>query len=128
MIVGINRAFTERWGVNMEQHESAKLEIDGLICDIDVECVDWVLFFNSIGMKTKFCCHGDDELLSFYEIVFHESVTDEQVYDFLKRNSKVWGFYKWVRTNGTDDTLLHNWVFLPRSKTIAKKLYKGVKK
>lgn len=107
----------------MELHKGEWIMINKKLCYIDEECVDWVLLFNIIGLTTKFCCHGDDEALNSYEIVFHEDVTDEQIYDFLKTHPTIWGFYKWTRMSVLDDKLLHNWVFSPRTKRCAKDLF-----
>lgn len=109
-------------------HNKELIRLNGEVCEIDEECVDWVLLFNKIGLTTKFCCQGDDEVLNDFEIIFHEDVTDEQVHDFLKSHPKIWGFSKWTRTGHSDncDTLYHNWTFNPGKKSHAKDLFEAL--
>lgn len=107
----------------MELHKGEWIMINKKLCYIDEECVDWVLLFNKIGLTTKFCCHGNDEVLDYYEIVFHEDVTDNQIYEFMQKHPKIWGFYKWTRTGYCNDTLYHNWMFSPKTKRNAKELF-----
>lgn len=53
---------------------------------IDPLCIPIVKFFNSIGLTTKFCCQGHEIGETFY-IMFDESITDEQIYDFIMKIS-----------------------------------------
>ena len=90
------------------------IELNGRAVTIDDECVDFVLFFNRIGLKTKFSCCGHG--LSEFSIMFTKDVTDKQIEDFiLKYRSDseftpfIGTFSKWLRKlNGK---LQYNWVY-----------------
>ena len=55
----------------------------------DKECIPMVKFFNSIGLKTKWCCSGKRSLFrrnhgyNFYYIIFDDEVTDEKLNEAL---------------------------------------------
>lgn len=76
------------WGFIMSNNKYEQvyeiINIDGEEVEIDEKCVDMVLFFNQIGMKTKFCCEGHDK--SIYYICF--DVSDDQMYKFAKKTSE----------------------------------------
>lgn len=91
------------------------IELNNKMVEIDDDCVDLVLFFNEVGLKTKYSCQGHRENESF-QIVFDESVTDDQIKDFLKVNLNKFGhsnavgkFSKWYRYMSGE--LVSNWLF-----------------
>lgn len=112
----------------MDRHIGEWVFLGGKLCRIDKECVEWVILFNMLGLTTKFCCHGDDEAQSSYEIIFHEDVTDEQIFNFLKAHPTIWGFYKWTRMGDYNDydAIYQNWAFKPKTKKYAKELFENL--
>lgn len=77
--------------MEMEEHKKEWIKLNGAWCQIDEECVDWVLLFNKVGLTTKFCCHGEDAADNNYMIMFHEDVMDEQINEFLLKYPKCGG-------------------------------------
>ena len=59
----------------------------------DKECIPLVEFFNSIGLKTKWCCSGKKKLFkkrhgyNFYYIMFDDEVPDEKLNTVLNEFS-----------------------------------------
>lgn len=102
----------------MEEHEQLSVLIDGELCQIDIPCVEMVKFFNSIGMKTQFCCQGDK--LNKFHIIFDKSVSDESMTYFISEysnkydNSPFLGrFSKWCRK--MSGKIVCNWIYEVRS-------------
>lgn len=113
--------------MEMEEHKKEWIKLNGAWCQIDEECVDWVLLFNKVGLTTKFCCHGEDTADNNYMIMFHEDVMDEQINEFLLKYPKMWGFFKWTRSGGPScEVLYHNWMFRPFTKKYAKDIFENL--
>lgn len=83
--------------------------------EIDELCIPMVKFFNDIGLTTKFCCQGHNCGYSneFY-IMFHESVTDDMMEEFLLKYSNKYDhtpfvgcFSKWARK--MSGKIAYNW-------------------
>ena len=104
------------------------IELNNKMVEIDDECVDLVLFFNKIGLKTKFSCQGHEPYEPF-EIIFDDSVTDDQIIKFLSVNlnsyqhsNAIGKFAKWHRY--MSGQLAINWIFTCRTIEWAKISYK----
>lgn len=73
--------------------------------EIDELCIPLVKFFNSVGLITEFSCQGhDNRLHNSFQIIFHKSVTDEIITEFIKKYSGNYEhspfcgrFVKWAR-------------------------------
>lgn len=86
--------------------------------EIDELCRPVVKFFNDINLRTKFSCQGHDNNYdnNFY-IMFHEEVTDEQIYNFISKylnkynHSALFGkFVKWARV--ISGKVVTNWIYM----------------
>lgn len=82
--------------------------------DMDKECIPLCDLFNSIGLATQFSCCGHGE--APFKIIFEDSVTDEQIYHFIKVLSQacnytpiIGAFLKWTRK--VDDKIASNWTY-----------------
>lgn len=86
--------------------------------EIDEKCIPMVKFFNSIGLTTKFSCQGHDNIKeNEFQIMFEDTVTDDDIYEFLLECSAgrdhtplVGSFYKWARKMG--DSIHVNWMYV----------------
>lgn len=80
----------------------------------DKKCEPLVLFFNSIGLKTRYCCGGHNQYQSFW-IMFDDEVKDADIHKFmskLHKGSNGFGqFYKWDRYDFFG-ALLSNWMYV----------------
>ena len=100
--------------MNRQPHKQIPVDINGTICDIDVECVKMVQLFNNIGLTTKFSCKGDG--FGDYEIMFADDITDEDIIKFLSKLSNKYDhspfcgrFMKWGRK--MSGNIKFNWVY-----------------
>ncbi len=82
--------------------------------DMDKECIPLCDLFNSIGLTTQFSCCGHGA--SSFEIIFNDSVTDEEMHSFIERLSQtnsytpiIGAFLKWTRK--VDDKIVSNWTY-----------------
>ncbi len=80
---------------------------------IDEKCIPSVKLFNSVGLKTLFSCQGHKPSDDFC-IIFDDSVTDEDVREFLIKVDNVTGhimggFYRWERCH--EGVILSNWQY-----------------
>lgn len=111
-----------------EEHKKEIVTINNKQVEIDVECVDIVLWLNEIGLKTKYCCQ-DNSLEGFY-IQFHEDVTDKQVESFVEMfyYGDCFRFYKWCR-NIMHPTphIQHNWTIKEWDYKIAQRKFKELR-
>ena len=90
------------------------IDILGEPCKIDIECVDLVLMFNKLGLKTEYSCSGHGE--HPFQILFSQDVGDAQMISFIeeishgKSHTPIVGmFFKWVRKiNGKT---VHTWAY-----------------
>lgn len=81
----------------MEQIKEKFLSYGIPFDDIDPEMIYILDVFNfHLGLKTKFCCYGHDPFEQI-SIVFHEEVTDEQIYNLAEHTSPYIDYNKWVR-------------------------------
>lgn len=99
------------------KHPTVDIELDGKIIPIDKYCVDLVLFFNKIGLKTRHSCQGDNTVYHDFNIIFEKSVTDEDIKNFLApylnkfNHSDLMGkFVKWGRYIG--GKYCENWMYV----------------
>ena len=89
--------------------------------ELDYNCIDLVNFYNSVGLKTKFCCEGHKNsnvsgVCKFY-IMFDVCVKDKHIKEFLFKYKDLHNkasfcsinYYKWFRLH--KNKLLSNWVF-----------------
>lgn len=105
------------WGQMSYYCEFEEVSEDGHINypdDMDKECIPLCDLFNSIGLTTKFSCCGHGE--SPFQIIFDDTVTDEQIYHCIKVISQgrdhtpiVGSFLKWTRK--VDDKIASNWTY-----------------
>lgn len=52
--------------------------------ELDPKCVEFVKYFNSIGLETAMCCHGHNNTnMHKYWISFSKKVTDKDIMDFI---------------------------------------------
>ena len=72
--------------------------------NINEICVPMVKYFNSIGLNTKYSCQGHDDLNHIFFIQFKDSVSDEDIENFLSHYENNYGnnpfngrFNKWMR-------------------------------
>lgn len=92
-----------------------KLNIRGQEVDIDEKCVDLVNYFNSIGLDTRFCCEGHNEVDTFH-IMFEDYISDEKIINFINRYSSKYDhtpfcgrFQKWCRK--MSGNIVFNWEY-----------------
>lgn len=97
---------------------------------IDEECVDLVLYFNDIGLKTFMCCSGHGE--QNFRIIFDNLVTDEDIAIFLKdkvnkyNHSMFLGkFVKWARVRSGE--IVQNWMYAAETVSFAEVDYRRLK-
>lgn len=69
--------------------------------EIDPEMVELLDVLNfELGLRTKYCCYGHEERDGAY-VIFHESVTDEQIMKLAEQTGQDFASYivfdKWVR-------------------------------
>ena len=84
---------------------------------IDEECVDLVKFFNEYGLRAEFSCQGHPEdPMSNYNIIFHDSVKDSDIEEFLSKftnqythNPFLGRFSKWARKRS--GVIVYNWQY-----------------
>lgn len=102
----------------MEEHKQVPILIDGELCQIDIPCVEMVKFFNGIGMKTQFCCQGNE--LNRFHIIFDKSVSDKNMIYFISNYSSKYDhspflgiFSKWCRKMSGEMT--SNWTYKVQS-------------
>ena len=88
-----------------------KMLLNGKYEDNDDLCVPFISFFNSIGLKTQFCCQGHELYESFF-IIFDKSVTDDMIFDFQRKYwyalDSTFPFYKWSRITTKEEIILRS--------------------
>lgn len=105
--------------------EQQKIALKHFNIDIDIideDCRDMVIFFNEMGLTTKYCCSGHNT--SIYQVMFADNVTDKMIGDFLYsllpinetgeiRRTLVQQkgtFTKWARA--IDGEIIYNWEYI----------------
>jgi len=88
------------------------IELNNRIVAIDDDCVNLILYFNRIGLKTEFSCCGHGK--TNFSIMFTKEITDEQIEEFILKHSNdckytplIGTFNKWLRK--LDGKLRYNW-------------------
>ena len=84
---------------------------------IEEKCIPLVKFFNSIGLKTKYCCEGHEHSPnSKFFIIFDKSISDEKFINFIEKFSNKYNhspfrgsFSKWYRK--TSGKIVYNWQY-----------------
>lgn len=99
-------------------HLTDDIMINGELYKIDIPCIPMVLYFNSVGLYTKFSCYkmnkGD-----FY-IQFNESVDDNTILNFIETfPNSIGNFYKWSRYRKEENKIIHNWTYVASDLKIA---------
>lgn len=114
----------------MIENKQQMVEINGQLYMIDTGCVDLVMFFNKVGLATKYSCEG--HLTSPYEIMFADNVSDEMIEDFLLKfenkytHSPFLGrFLKWKRK--MSGKIVDSWVYNCKGCTEARVDYETMK-
>lgn len=107
--------------IKSKMQQKQIMEENGIPYDeIDPEMREFIYLLNFVwGIKTKFCCIGEEDDSRTY-IMFDDSVTDEEIlklHDYLKELNiyknifnKYFRFYKWMRTGYKKKTKM-NWIW-----------------
>lgn len=109
----------------------ALIKINNKEVEIEDDCIDLVLYFNEVGLKTYMCCDGHDR--QNFRIIFDDSVSDNDIFDFLKDKTNKYNhsmflgkFVKWARIISGETKL--SWMYIAERKTFAKIDYQKLAK
>ena len=97
-----------------------RISISNKIIEVDRGCFKMVLFFNELGLKTKYCCEGHNSSENYY-IMLDETVKDSEIENFIARVSEGYvntplglGFKKWIRK--VHGETRSNWIYNAKDK------------
>lgn len=77
--VDVSDDYYKRVNIKETDHKQVDLEINGIVCQIDEEILQLVLYFNGIGVPTLFSCQGSEKSSAYISFDYIDGFFDKMV-------------------------------------------------